>query len=400
MTQIVAATKEQKSAVKAIQSINTEQFATVVFEPFSERLNSAIAETADLQRCAHDLTVTANLEAFKKARALFRDIRIEGEKKRKETKDPFIAIGKLLDAKNNALEAAVTPHEAYFDSKIKEEEQRKEAAKAELIRKEAEREAALELKINAIKEAPLRAINMSAAETDELALELETIVPTAEYYAERTVEAEILLESTVAQLRQMSAGKLAQEKLAEQTKTAAIEAERVGNIRNSIAGIKNYIIDAADIEKSIELTALIENVKTIQISKEIYGEFYDEAEATKASVIKSLERQLGALKYAELQAQEAINNRPANDSEADQRAKPPVSEPTTESEPVTAVAQNQSNPPITQSRINHIPAATKMAPTALQLVQIVAAGLGVDEMLAHKYLIEADFLNMQFKEAA
>jgi hypothetical protein len=301
MMNAIVVTKEQKAAVKAIETINAEQYVDAVFAPFNSRLADAIKETQSLREGEHDLTTTASLEIFKKARALFKDIRLDGDKTRKATKEPFIAIGKFLEAVNNTLETEVTPHEEFFDKLIKAEEARKEEVKAAAVRAESIRLANLEDKVNKIKNMPLSAVNLSASDTHDLIAALEMIVPIVDVYEERTVEVEILLESSIAQLKQMAAGKLAQEMLADQSQKAAVESARIATIQKKIIDLKNYIIDAADIETVDGLEALIKEVAEIQITNELFAEFASEAETTRTSVFKSLARQLASLKYMEIE---------------------------------------------------------------------------------------------------
>lgn len=212
-------------------TIEPTSYVAAVYEPFQKRLADAITAAKDV---TYDIATKAGMEAAKANRALFRDIRIEGEKARAARKAPILEIGKLLDSKYKEIAALVEPHETRFDTDIKAEEKRLDDEKAAKIKAEAERQSALQSKIDAIKNAPLSAINMSSEDALGVMGALELIKPTSDEFGERFVEAEIALNASVAQLKTMIEGKRAQEVLAEQAEAkakAVAEAEKIENER-------------------------------------------------------------------------------------------------------------------------------------------------------------------------
>lgn len=212
-------------------TIEPTSYVAAVYEPFQKRLDDAITAAKDV---TYDIATKAGMEVAKINRALFRDIRIEGEKARAARKAPILEIGKLLDSKYKEIAALVEPHETRFDTDIKAEEKRLDDERAAKIKAEAERQSALQSKIDAIKNAPLSAINMSSEDALGVMGDLELIKPTSDEFGERFVEAEIALNTSVAQLKTMIDGKRAQEVLAEQAEAkakAVAEAEKIENER-------------------------------------------------------------------------------------------------------------------------------------------------------------------------
>lgn len=390
--------KAQETANKALATINPEQYVAAVYEPFKSRVSKAIESVKDLK---YDITTTAGMEDARKARAMFREIRIDADKERKARKEPLLVIGRLLESVNNAIADEVEPYEAKFDADIKAEEKRKDDIKAEEVRKEAERVAAIEAKVNEIKNAPIEAVNLDSVGTQAVVDRLSVIVPTVEVYQERTVEVEILLEQTIKTLNQMADGKRAQEQLAHQQKLAAEETLRLNTIKSKVAEIRNAILDGAEIEESAKLKELIDKVEQTEINAEVFQELTDEAKQSRETVIKALKRQFDALLNAEKIAEQvkaenakqaAIEAQPVNE------VKPLLSE--SESAPNTQdqVAQSASN-------LTHLPKAMEaefgkvFQPTAHEIVQIVARAKQVDEQLAHKWLLDTDFATMMQKAA-
>lgn len=55
---------------------------------------------------------------------------------------------------------------------------------------------------------------------------------------------------------------------------------------------------------------------------------------------------------------------------------------------------------ITEEKLDHIANAGKQIPSAYEIINAVAIFFKIDEMLAHKYLIETDFINIEFNKVA
>ena len=393
MTKEVALTKAQETANKALATINPEQYVAAVYEPFKTRVSKAIESVKDIQ---YDIKTTAGMDEAKKARAIFREIRIGADKERQERKAPFLAIGKLLESGNKEIADTVAPYEDKFDADIKSEEKRKDDIKAEEIRKEAERVAAIDAKVNEIKNAPLEAVNLDSVGTQAIIDRLSVIVADSEVYQERTVEVEILLEQTIKTLKQMADGKRAQEQLAQQQKLATEESLRVSNIKTKIADIRNTILDGADIEESAKLKTLLDKMEQTTINKDLFQEFVEEATQARDSVIKALKRQFDALVNAEAIAAQVReqNAQQAAIAQSVNEAKPEVVKTQVSPMAETLVSENQSSltlPPQLEAEFGKVFEPTRTMPSANQIVEVVARHFGVDKATAHKWLLEIDF---------
>lgn len=223
MNQLVELPKTSSELI----AIDPPTYVATAYEPFIARFAAAVTQFGGVK---YDIATKPGMETAKAARAAFRDIRTGTEKKRAECKAPILEIGKLLDSRAKEITAQIEPHESRFDADIKAEEKRLDDERAAKIKAEAERNAAIHAKIDNIKSKPLAAINKSSGETRELIEQLLLVVPNEENFAERFVEAEIALKTSIEQLNQMVAGKLAQEQLASQQEDQRLENERLARI--------------------------------------------------------------------------------------------------------------------------------------------------------------------------
>lgn len=402
---------EQTSAsVPALVTLDPAAYVAQVYDPFKARLEAAIAASSGV---TYDITTTAGLDAAKKLRASFRDIRTQGENERKARKAPILEIGKLLDSKYDELKALVAPHEEKFDKDVKAEEQRREDEKAEKIRIEAERQAALDAKISHIKDAPLRAINMTAEDTLALIEELQQIVPTAEVYEDRHVEAEAALHAVIPSLQTLHQGKAAIER--QQAETAERERQaqeqqkeqaRIDAIKARIGTIKNYVLEAADCDKSADMETIIAKVEAENID-DTFAEFKDEAKEAKEGTLNALRRQLKYIKLDEEESQQAEAAKAAPVEEVTIAA--PVAQPAPAIAPAAQVvaARIPDGDGIVMARDPAheltVPATQYFygtAPDALDLVRAVAVAYKVDEPVALGWLQNTDFHNIVLAKAA
>ena len=203
--------------------LDPKTYVSTAYQPFNEALENAIAKLPEL--VIRDISTKEGMTVAKQGRALFRDIRISLEKKRAEVKAPILEIGKLLDSRAKEIFAKIEPLEDKFSSEIKAEEERVEAIKAEKIRLENERQAALQVRIDIIRNEPSRAALFTSEQIDKLHFDLMSRTD-CDSFEERKDEAIYVLNQTLSQLEQLSAGKKAQEQLAAQQEAARLEAER------------------------------------------------------------------------------------------------------------------------------------------------------------------------------
>jgi hypothetical protein len=397
-------TAEQTAAsVPALVTLDPKSYVAQVYAPFEERLSTAIEAANGV---TYEIVTTAGLEAAKRLRASFRDIRTQGENERKARKAPIIEIGKLLDAKYEELKEKVSPFELKYDADVKAEEQRREDEKAEKLRVEEERKAELDKKLRLITDAPLQAISMSADNIQAMIDALREIKPTVEEYQERYVEAETALAATIPALETLHQGKVAIEQQAaaeaereRQAKEQQQEQARIDGIQQQIAAIKNYVLDAADCEKSAQMEVLIAKAQAIVID-DSYAEFKDQAASAKESTINVLTRQLKFIKSEEAEAAEVLAAvvppvASAEPAPAEVQAVDPaivVSAPSLSTTPDTT-----SSPTISVTASQYFYSAT---PSALDLVHAIATVFKVNDMRALDWLQQADFNAVQLEQAA
>lgn len=308
------ATKEQVAS-NALVNIDPASYVIEVYAPFKERLANAIDKVKDV---VVDVTTPAGMTEAKECRALFRTIRIDADKERAARKAPLTAINKLIEETNTKFEAEVTPLEDQFDKAIKAEEKRLDDIKAAKILAEETRKAELQTKLDQLKDLPLVAMNLPSIKIQELIDTTSIIVANEEIYQERFVEAELTLLKTLSTLKEIYAGKVAQETLAanqaiEAANAAAKKAEQdaedakqanINAIKTKINNIKGLLFDAADCTTLDGMELLLDKVGDLEITTSEYGDFFNDAEAAKKSVHAALIRQYNTME-AEHKAQVA-----------------------------------------------------------------------------------------------
>ncbi|MBV8060510.1 MAG: hypothetical protein JO253_03165 [Alphaproteobacteria bacterium] len=168
----VKSDQQQQVGALALITLQPEQYAKEVYQPFYDRRAKAIES---LRAIDYDIQTTKGMEVAVKARRLVADIRIEAEKERKARKQPITQIGKLLESSYNDLEAQLLPLESLFDDDIKAEEKRKEEIKKEKERAEAARIQEISDRIAAISKLPMKTGRMSSAQIQDVIDELTGI---------------------------------------------------------------------------------------------------------------------------------------------------------------------------------------------------------------------------------
>lgn len=374
----VQSVNEQGSNVQttALAVLDPKTFVAQVYEPFRNRLKNAIAETVDV---TYDIKTPSGMEVAKKSRALFRDIRTQGENERKAKKAPILEIGKLLDSEYKSIADEIEPYEQRFDADIKAEEERKEQEKAARILAEEQRKAAIQTRMDIITQAPLKAIAMSSADTQALIDELSGITPSEAEYGERFVEAEVSLKAAIVQLNGLLDGKKAQEAMAEQLAKQQAESNRTAAIQLKITDIRNMVMSGADCDTSEQLQQLIEKTEAISITADVYQEFAGEAQAAKDKVLAALRRQVSAMQFAE---REEVNASapaaPASPAEAEPMAQ-------------AAVQADKAQPePVATKPASNVRYFSGARPTKAEITDAVAKAFAATPELAEQW-IRAEF---------
>jgi hypothetical protein len=377
-------------ANQALVTLDPEAYAAAVYEPFKARLDTAIANAAGV---TYNIQTKEGMALAKEHRATLRAIRIDADKERAARKAPITAIGKLLESKYTEIETAVAPHEDKFHTDIKAEEQRLEDEKAAKLKAEEDAKAAIQNKIDAIKNKPLEVMNKSVADIEEAIAELSPLVPTPAEFGDRFIEAEYALKATLDTLASIVSGKKAQEQLeaqnrALQAEQAAKEAEaqlaakeqaRVDGIKAKIQAIKNNIIAASECETSMQIDFLMSFVDRLAIAEQEYQEFTAEAAEIKTKTFNALKRQHDSLLMQEQEDQAEANAKleasaavqePANNviNEADFHKVFEVKEQATRTEQVKSI---------------NVP-----RPAMNEIVSLVSRSYGVDYETGYNWLVE------------
>lgn len=190
---------------------------------------AALAELRGrLSNVAYDVSTIKGLDVAKKDRAEVRGLRVALEAKRVELKAPALERSRLIDAEAKALTAELVALEKPIDDQIKAEERRKEVEKA--AREQAEREAAaaVQAKLDEIREAiPAMVGKNTAAIQCQMNL-VSTFNPTLADFGERAGEAAQVKAQVLAKLGDMRDAAKAHE--AEQERLAA-EREELARMR-------------------------------------------------------------------------------------------------------------------------------------------------------------------------
>jgi DNA repair exonuclease SbcCD ATPase subunit len=151
----LALPEQTEVSTPALITINPAEYVAKVFKPFHDKLAVAKHEA---DGATYDIQTTAGMDAAKKLRMTFRNLRTSAEAVRQDRKAPLIEIGRLLDSSCKALIDEIKPLEDTHDAAIKAEEKRKEEIKTEKARVEAERVAGIQKRVNELRDAPLEAV--------------------------------------------------------------------------------------------------------------------------------------------------------------------------------------------------------------------------------------------------
>jgi colicin import membrane protein len=284
-----------------------------------------------------DVTVAEGMKAARAARRELVSLRTGIEAKRVELKAPILERGRLLDSEARRITAELLALEQPIDAQIEAEESRKAAEKAARDKAEADRLAAINVRIAWIGERPLSAVGKTAAEVRAIADALDGLPMTADLYGEHLATAESTRVATLARLleiehaveaQEREAARIADEqrKLAEQRaqvereeseRRARIEAEdrerreriaredaeraeqrrrddeaaeaerqRVARIRTAIECLRN----AANVRPGTPaaMIAAIRASEAAPLSREFFAEFADEAAQVQAATLAAL----------------------------------------------------------------------------------------------------------------
>lgn len=170
-----------------------------------------------------DVATTEGNKAARAARQRCVSIRTSADMAYGDWNKPMLDKQRMMRAKLTEIKSSVKEIEDPIDAQIKAEEKRKADEKAERERIEAERQAAIQTDIDAIKNMAIDNVGMHSTVLAAMVDVCLDIKITLERFDTRAGEAEITKQQTLAQLRQMHEAALAHE--SEQEKLAAARAE-------------------------------------------------------------------------------------------------------------------------------------------------------------------------------
>lgn len=242
------------------------------------------------------------------ARRVLWDLDLGLEKMRKEIKAPALERTRLIDAEAKAISAQLVALKEPIDAQIKRQEAKVAAEKAERERKEAERKAAIQVKIDTIRGIPLAMTGQPAAEFDAEIAELRAFVPGDEF-AEFKDDATAAANAAVVALLGMQEKQIAVEAEAariEAERLAAVEAQRLAKIESDRIAAEQ----AAEAQRLADLRAELEAAAQRQ----------RDADAEAARLAKVESDRVAAEVKAQLDAQQASIDAARKQQEADAAA--------------------------------------------------------------------------------
>lgn len=234
------------------------------------QFNLVEAGIAELQSkyagAVFDVKTTKGMDEAKSARAAIREPRYRVEEIRKAAKAPVLKIGKEIDAAAKAVTKKLVALEDPIDAQIKVEEKRKEDEKQARIKAEEMRVAAINAKLDEIRNLPAKLITASSEDMKAAHKALTTRHLTMEEFAEMVERAEAVRAESAQILATMYDTKVAAERAAaeakarederkaEQARAAAAEEEN-RKLREQLAAAEAKAVEASKPKASSEPVA-------------------------------------------------------------------------------------------------------------------------------------------------
>ncbi|RYE43932.1 MAG: DUF1351 domain-containing protein [Hyphomicrobiales bacterium] len=167
----------------------------------------ALAELrARLAGVAYDVSTGKGLDIAKKDRAEVRSLRTALEAKRVELKAPALERSRLIDAEAKALTAALVELEKPIDDQIKAEERRKEIEKAAKEQAEREAAAAMQVKLDSLRNFALLPAGTKAAAIKVAIDSLTAVEVSLAAFGDRAGEAVQIKQQTLNALNDLHDG--------------------------------------------------------------------------------------------------------------------------------------------------------------------------------------------------
>ncbi len=174
----------------------------------------------------YDLTTTKGDKEARAARLELVTLRTSLEKQRKTFKEPALTLGRKIDDEAARITAEIKALETPIDEQINADENRRAAEKAERERIEAERIAAHQTKLAAMRGCVARAQGLPSARIAKGIEQVEAIMLGVTAWEEFAAEATTAKQETLAAMRVMFDAAKARE-----DEDARVEAQRIENER-------------------------------------------------------------------------------------------------------------------------------------------------------------------------
>lgn len=210
-------------------SVPAQSMELVVVQTAITRMDKLSEGLKDLQQrfggVVFDVKTSKGMAEAKSARREVAAPRIEVEKVRKEAKAPILELGRKLDAEAKRITEAIDKIEAPIAQQITAEENRIEAERQAKVRREEQRVADIQGRINDMRSAVNGALRArTAGEVARILADVEKVVIDEELFAEFKDTAGLAKRESVEEITRIRDEIIAREK---REAEAAAEAEKV-----------------------------------------------------------------------------------------------------------------------------------------------------------------------------
>lgn len=317
----------------------------------------------------YEVDTSMGMTHAKAARQAIRGPRYELEKIRKDAKAPLLSLGKRLDSEAARITNALLELENPIHQQIKFEEDRIEQEKRDAAIAEAARVAAIQTRIDAIRQWPVDATGKTSADIDGMLQRATDYTVLETHFAERTEEAKSVLMASISALQGIYQTRLGQE----------AEAERVRQGMLELAQLK---AEAAERERVAQVARDAETARQAEINRiereriaaeEAAARQLRDAETTRQNAILAAERKQLADEQAETDRKNEVERR----SQAEAAAK------------IVADREQLEREQAAQRKAAEPKARTVERPTAAMIVAVIASHYGVSESMAARWITAA-----------
>jgi hypothetical protein len=267
--------------------------------PLSQMQASLVALTEKYANKTYDIQTKAGMAEAKADRLAVREVRYRIPDIAKECKAQLRDAISKVDEFAKALTDRLLAIEATSHDAITAEEARKEKARIEAARLRAEKLAAAAETVEAIRNRVTMAVGKAPTEVEELIAVLKTIEPDAETFGEGAGDVMRAKTETLAKLQEMHTSALAWMKQQEEQREAA----RKAALQTEIDKFGKAILAAIG-KTSQQMTEVLDSLKAVQCTPEVFAERVADAQAAQDQAVAQLQGLIAAAQVAEQAAAE------------------------------------------------------------------------------------------------